>query len=139
MVRLLNFGMGIPAWINLLVILVAVALAVWIGYAIYALILDPNNWKLRVKPIVFRVLILAVFLWATLTAFGPGTPAPPMPSDIGAMKLIEKAPDEKSLSEIQKEAAEKRDEFLKAQDRGFQKEKEEADKYIDEALKKYAD
>jgi hypothetical protein len=132
-----NFGAGAPAWVEFAISAVAVLLGIWMLLALVALFRDPNNWKLRWKPIVFRSVILAVFCWAFFVAFGPGAPAPPMNSDIGIMEVVDKAPPEKSLEQIEKDSYEKKSEFLKKQDQGFKEEQEEADAYLDKARKRH--
>ena len=134
---LLNFGAGAPAWVEFAIAGIAVLLGVWALLALVALIKDPDNWKLRWKPFVFRIILLIIFCWAFFAAFGPGTPAPPMNSDIGVMEVVDKAPDQKSPEQIEKESYEKKDKFLKRQDQSFEEGQAEADAYLDKVRKKH--
>lgn len=134
-----NFGTGLPAWIDFAVLGLAILLGVWAVLAIIELVRDQDNWKLRLKPVIFRTLVLIIYCLAFFSAFGPGTPAPVLDSDIGIMELVDKAPPQKPIEQINKEAYEKKDEFLKKQDQGFEEEQAEADAYLENLRKKHQD
>ena len=134
---LLNFVTGMPAWVEFIVVGIAILLGIWVVLAVVQIFKDPDNWKLRWKPIAFRAVILIVYCWAFFAAFGPGTPAPQLDTDVGVMELVDKAPAQKSTEQIGEEAYEKKDEFLKKQDQGFEEEQKEADAYFEKLRKKY--
>ncbi len=138
---LLNIGTGLVGWVMFLKILIYILLGVWVLIAVYRLYVSLRDedglWKSYTKWLAFKSFVLAAFLFATLSAFGPGTPPQELPSDIGVMEYVDKAPDMKTPAEIQKEAEAKVDPLLKKQDEGFKAEQEEADAYLDEIKKKY--
>ncbi len=138
---LLNIGTGLVGWIMFVKVIIYVLLCVWVVIAVYGLYVsirdDDGLWKSHAKWLAFRSFVLAAFLFATLSAFGPGTPPRELPSEIGIMEYVDKAPDMKTEAEIKKEAADKVDPFLKKQDEGFKTEQEEADAYLEKIRKKY--
>jgi len=134
---LLSFGTGLPGWIDFIIVGIAVLLGIWVVLAVIEIFKDPDNWKLRWKPIAFRAVLLIIYCWAFFIAFGPGAPAPPVDSDIGVMELVDEAPPQRSIEQIEKEGYEKKDKFLKKQDQGFEEEKAEADAYYEELRKKH--
>ncbi len=138
---LINFGTGLPAWTMLVLTVGGLILAVWVIIAAIRLkvSLDKKDgqWKSLTKWLVFKAFVFAVFIFAFFTAFGPGKPPQELPSDIGVMKYVDKAPDMKTSAEIDAEAAAKVDLFLKKQSEGFKAEQEEADAYLDNIRKKH--
>lgn len=138
---LLNFGTGLPAWTNFFAVVIATAWAVWLIKDLWKIGVSvtegDDKWKPIVKPAVIKGFLFAVMLYAALVAFGPGTPPQELPSDIGVMEYVDKAPDMKTPAEIQKEAEAKVNPFLKKQREGFKAEQEEADAYLENLRKKY--
>jgi hypothetical protein len=134
---LLNFGTGVPAWVDFAAIGIVVLLGAWVTFAVISLLQDKDNWKLRWKPIAFRSVILIIYSLFAFAAFGPGTPAPVLDSDIGVMELVDEAPPQKSIEQINEDAYESKDEFLKKQDQGFEEEQAEADAYLENLRNKH--
>jgi len=138
---LLNIGTGLVGWVMFFKVVIYILLGVWVLLAVlglYKSLRDEDGlWKSYSKWLVFKSFVLAVFLFATLSAFGPGTPPQELPSDIGVIEYVDKAPDMKTPAEIQKEAENKVDPFLKRQDESFKTEQEEADAYLENLRKKH--
>lgn len=81
--------------------------------------------------------IITLLIFSFFVSFGPGKPSLLSPPETEGMhKIVNRMPDEKSKEELAKEAEEKKPTELKRQDESFIKDKEEADRYIEEALKK---
>ncbi len=138
---LLNVGTGFVGWVMFLRIVLGGFFAVWMIVAIHRLYVSLRNqdglWKLHTKWLVFKSLVLFVYLFAILSAFGPGAPPQELPSDTGIMEYVDKAPDMKTPAEIQKEAEAKVNPFLKKQREGFKAEQEEADAYLEKLREKH--
>jgi len=85
--------------------------------------------------VAFVIAIIGTF--GLMVNFGPGTPPPrTYVEDEGYIKKVKEYPEPKSVKEIKEDAEEKKDEYLKAQDRGADREKEEANSYVDQVLKR---
>ena len=134
---LLNFGTGLPAWTEFVLIGATVMLGVWVILAVVALARDLGNWKPRCISLALKLLIFAAFCWAFYAAFGPGTAPDVLDSDTGVMEMVDKAPDQKPTEQIEKEAYEKKDIFLKKQDQGFEEEQAEADAYLEKLRREH--
>lgn len=138
---LLNIGTGLVGWIMFAKVIIYVLLGMWVAIAIFVLYVsirdDDELWESHAKWLAFKLFVLAAFLFATLSAFGPGTPPRELPSGTGIMEYVDKAPDMKTEAEIKKEAADKVDPFLKRQNEGFEAEQEEADAYLENLRKKH--
>ncbi len=138
---LLNTSTGLVGWVVFLKGIIYVILCVWVVIAVYGLYASIKEadglWKSYTKWLAFKVFILAAFLFATLSAFGPGTPPRELPSEIGVMEYVDKAPDMKSPDEIAAESEAKVDPLLKKQDEGFEEEQKEADAYLENLRKKH--
>ena len=138
---LLNFGTGLPAWTMFMLTTSGVILFIWaVASALKlsrSLSKKDGQWRLHTKWLAFKTFVFVVFLFAFGVAFGPGIPPQELPSDIGIMEYVDKAPDMKTQTEIDEEAAAKVDPFLKKQDEGFKAEQKEADAYLKEIRKKH--
>lgn len=138
---LMNFGTGLPAWTMFFVTAICIACVVWFMLAVWRMLPvisdGTDKWKVHLKGVIVKGVFLALVLFTALAAFGPGTPSQELPSDIGAMEYVDKAPDMKTQAEIDAEAEAKVSRFLKEQDKGFKAYQEEADAYLDNVRKKY--
>ena len=90
------------------------------------------------KPPVAKIIVKLTFsvlvIMTVFFSYGPGLPVTTTaPEDEGYRQQVEKMPDTKPDDQLEREAAEDKPKPLKAQDRGFKEESEEADDY----LKKY--
>ncbi len=138
---LFNFGTGVPAWTMFIVVIIGMMIGAWVVMGFTNLVLsikeDDGLWKSHRNKLVLKALVFVIFIFTFTNAFGPGTPPQELPSDIGVMEYVDKAPDMKTPVEIQKEAEAKVDPFLKKQDEGFKAEQEEADAYLEKIRKKH--
>ena len=134
---LLNFGTGLPAWTDFVLIGATIMLGVWIVLGVVALVKNLDDWKPKCISLALKLLIFAAFCWAFYTAFGPGTAPDVLDSDTGVMEMVDKAPDQKPTEQIEKEAYEKKDIFLKKQDQGFEEEQAEADAYLEKLRREH--
>ena len=138
---LMNFSTGLVGWTMFLLTVLGAVLGLWLVLEVVKLIRSVNEdngkWRLHAGRAVLKSFLFAIYLFATLSAFGPGTPPQELPSDIGVMEYVDKAPDMKTPAEIQTEAEAKVDPFLKKQDEGFKAEQEEADAYLENLRKKH--
>jgi len=138
---LLNIGTGLVGWVMFAKTIIALLLSVWVFIAIIAFYVSVRDgdglWKSHVKWLAFKTFIMCAFMFATLSAFGPGTPPKELPSATGIMEYVDKASDMKSPAAIEKEAADNIDPLLKKQDEGFKAEQEEADTYLENLRKKH--
>ena len=88
------------------------------------------------KSILLNSFLIVVVLLFFFVSFGPGRNNVDVPQD-GMDRLVTQMPEEKSQEELEKDAENKKPEELKRQDESFLKDKQEADKYIEDVLKKY--
>jgi hypothetical protein len=135
--NLLSYGTNIQAWIELFSIFVIVMIGFWWFKAIRRV------WKSKRKKLSTAVYVRGIifFVCGTFLFFAFGSPIKPdqhrIDEESGMILLVDEMPDEKEKEVIEAESYEKKEEFLKRQDeRGFDKEREEADSYIEKALKK---
>ena len=140
-----NFGWNPATWIGFGAALVTLVFAVLFIRSLYRLFgIKPyevdqrgGTRKRAIRNAIIAGFSLIVCIIFFYFGFGPGQPVKVAPvGEEGMMKMVEEMPEEKPLEEIRKEAYEKKPEELKAQDRGFEKEAEEADAYLDKAIKK---
>ena len=130
-----NFGGDLSIWVYFGIIVIIIGLIVLIGEHIIKY-LHTGSKKLFIQTMgLSSILLVLIFMF--FVAFGPGRPNKlPPPETEGMHKIVDKMPNEKSEEELAKEAEEKKPTELKRQDESFVKDKEEADRYIEEALKK---
>ena len=141
-----NLTVDVPFWYTMLKIVIVLVFGLKLAHSIY---LMTKTWKdspveLRIGDVVWRPAIwLVLFIVAVSFAFiamGPGTEPYITPAeDDGMHQIVEQGPEEKSPETLKKEAYDSQPEQLKRQDSTWHKEADEADAYIEKALKKADD
>lgn len=134
-----NFGTDMSLWFYFILAI----FLVFLGYRqVYFFLEVVSVSKARsltfkdLKPILINSFLIVVVVLFFFVSFGPGKNNVDVPQD-GMDRLVTQMPEEKSQEELKKDAENKKPEELKRQDESFLKDKQEADKYIEDVLKKY--
>jgi len=130
-----NFGGDLSIWVYFGIALILTGFVViFIERIIKYMNTQSKIVFLQAVSVAGIIIVLTLLFFVS---FGPGKPTSLPPSETeGMYKIVSEMPDEKSEEELAKEAEEKKPMELKRQNESFVKDKEEADKYIEEALKK---
>lgn len=144
-----NVGTDAGAWFWVVKSLIVTALGVWFVFGLvfevrtcYSKDNEVLEQEFDFKKIAFRAVIFMLAGFFCFVAFGKGSPPPVAGYEYeeGIMEMTDKAPDQKPIEEIRKEAEEIKDEHLKKVEKeGFADEAKEADDYIKKALEKSGD
>ncbi len=136
----LNLLLNVSKFLILMIIFIVIGnmwFKIWSKYFIFS----KKNQKKYLKKNILLTLVSAG-IWVLLFifmffSFDKGKPLPITDNkEMGIYKQIQKNPNEENLETIKKEAEEKKPTILKHMDEGFEKDRKEADDYINSILNK---
>ncbi len=135
-----NTGTGASSWAIFIKLAVVVFLTVLFLLSVSKLMKKrKSEARVSIKGVVFWFIIWVTSVYLFFVAYGPGEVGKLQSESApeGSMEMIDTL-EGKSVEEVKKSREERRPEELRRQDNpGFEKEKNEADLYIEKVLKEY--